>query len=98
MKQLTTDTLNAICINPPKAKPGDKVSVHNYNRRRKDGLKIWEKGVVKYVKAGLQVNENGFISVNWSYDVLLDRKRTGRNEGYALWIHAGQSEIETNII
>jgi hypothetical protein len=72
-------------IQDPVANLGDTVMVHNYRCNRKDGSKVFEKGVVKRL-----AYINSFGDFYWSYDVMLIRRS---NKNNAIWLSVGDDGI-----
>lgn len=82
----------ALLKTPPKALTGDRVSVHNY--RSKGPAPRWEDGEVIGFKTSFRIDEEtGEVTVSNSYDVLLDRRRTGRKAGNALILYVNDNGI-----
>jgi hypothetical protein len=75
-------------IPDPAVNYGDSVMVHNYRSKRKDGLKLWEEGVVR----GLSYR-NDLGEFSWYYEVMLVRRS---NKNKVMWLYVGDDEIKKN--
>lgn len=73
-------------IPDPKANYKDKVLVHNYRSKPKDGVEIWEEGEVK----GLSY-QNYFGKFSWQYEILLDRHSL---KGNVIWLYVSDDQIK----
>lgn len=64
-----------ITLPQPKVLPGQRVIVHNYRSKPKDGRQVWEYGRCGRATLGLSTDMSGRkMYKHWSYEVVLDRR------------------------
>ena len=75
-------------IPDPVANHGEKVLVHNYRSKPKDGSQVWEEGTVRAPSYETRYGKDKF---HWSYEVVLERESA---KGNGIWLYVGNDRIK----
>jgi len=73
-------------ISDPVANYNERVMVHNYRSKPKDGSKVYEDGIITSLSY-----KNGFGKFSWNYTVRLTRQTS---RGNYIFLHVGDDQIE----